>query len=68
MDGCLWKRVGVRHCFTLVMYGFCSNNALYSAGLSFMFIFLLTPFDTKDCYFQSNLSLVLLIKVTSRPS
>ena len=27
-----------------------------------MFIFLLTPFDTKECYcFESNLSLVLLI-------
>ena len=47
------------------MYGFCSSNALYSASLSFrMFIFILTPFDTSDCYyFGLNLSLVLLIKV-----
>ena len=48
------------------MHRFCSNNALYSANLSFMFIFFFffTPFDTKDCnYFESNLSLVLLIKV-----
>ena len=31
---------------SLVMYGFCSNNALYSASIAFMvFIFLLTPFD-----------------------
>ena len=45
--------------------GFWSNNALYSASLSFiMFIFLLTPSDAKDYYyFESNLSLVLLIKV-----
>ena len=34
------------------MYGFCSSNALYSTSLSFrMFIFLLTPFDTWDCYY-----------------
>ena len=36
--------------FSLVMYGFCSNNTFYSASpLSFMvFIFVLTPFDTWD--------------------
>ena len=48
-----------KHCFSLVMYWFCRNNALYSAGLSFrLFIFLLTPSVTWDCYyFESNLSL-----------
>ena len=51
------------HCFLLVMYGFCWNNVLYITILSF--IFLLTAFDTKGCYyFESNLSLVLLIKVS----
>ena len=57
--GCLLKVVGgSRHCFSLVMYGFSSNNALYTALLSFtMFIFLLTLFDCY--YFESNLSLVL---------
>ena len=57
---------GVRHCFTLAIYGFSRNNALYSAGLSFTFSFFLTFFDTKYCYFESNLSLALLIKVTTR--
>ena len=47
------------------MYGFCSNDALYSLCVSFrVFIFLLTPFDTWDCYYlRSYLSLVLLMKV-----
>ena len=37
---------GGKHCFSLIIYGFCSSNALYSASLSpRMFIFLLTPFD-----------------------
>ena len=32
-------RKGGKHCFSLVMYGFRSSNALYSATLSFrMFI------------------------------
>ena len=49
--------------FLLVMYGFCWNNVLYITILSF--IFFLTAFDTKGCYyFESNLSLVLLIKVS----
>ena len=54
-----------KHCFSLEVYGFCNNIALYSASLSFvMFIFLLTPFDTKGSYYsESNLCLVLLIKV-----
>ena len=35
-----------KHYFLLIMYGFCSSNALYSASLLFrMFIFVLTPFD-----------------------
>ena len=29
--------IGVgKHCFSLVMYGFCSDNALYSASLWFI--------------------------------
>ena len=28
-------RKGGKHCFSLVMYGFCSSNALYLASLSF---------------------------------
>ena len=47
------------------MYGlFSSSNALYSASLSFMFIFLITSFDAWDCYyFESNPSLILLEKM-----
>ena len=31
---------GRKHCFPLIMYGFCSNNVLSSASLSFaLFIF-----------------------------
>ena len=53
-----------RRCFSLVTYGLCTNNTLYSASLSFMFIFFLTSFDATDCYcFKSNLRLVLLIKM-----
>ena len=39
--------VGVgKHCFSLIRYGFCRGNVLYSASLSVtMCIFLLTPFD-----------------------
>ena len=57
--------IGVKHCFSLIIDGFCSSNAFNSSRLSFrMFVFLLAPFDTKDCYFfESSLSLVLLIKV-----
>ena len=62
VTGCL-KGEGGKYFFS--MYGFCNNNALYSASLLFkMFIFLLTSFETWDChYFGSNLSLVSLIKV-----
>ena len=39
LGGCLYK--GSEHCFSLIMYRFCSNSALYSASLSFkIFIFL----------------------------
>ena len=38
-----------KHCFSLVMYGFCSSNALYSASLSFR-MFFLTPLETWNCY------------------
>ena len=56
--GVVYRSGGDRHCFSLIRYGFCGSNVLYSAGLSFrMFIFLLTPFDTWDCYyFRLNLS------------
>ena len=56
---------GQKHCFLLMMYRFCSNNALYSAILSFtMFIFLWNPFDTWELhYFESNINLVWHIKV-----
>ena len=56
--------IGVKHCFSAVMHGYCGYNAFYSASLSFMFILLLNPFDIRDCYhFKSNLRLVLLIKI-----
>ena len=56
---------GQKHCFLLMMYRFCSNNALYSAVLSFtMFIFLLHLFNTWDCYyFEPNINLMWHIKV-----
>ena len=43
----------------------CSNNALYSAISSFtILVFLVAPFNTRNYYdFESNLSLVWLIKV-----
>ena len=38
---------GMRQCFPLMMYGFYSDNALYSVSFSFtVFIFLLSPFAT----------------------
>ena len=38
---------GMEQCFPLDMYGFYSDNALYSANFSFtVFIFLLSSFDT----------------------
>ena len=54
----------LKHCFSLVMYGFCSSSAFDSAVPSFMFIFLLTSFDAiNSYYFKSNPSPVLFIKV-----
>ena len=36
-----------KHSLSLMKYGFCRSNAIYSASLSFsVFVFLLTPFDT----------------------
>ena len=38
---------GRGHCYLIMIHGFCGNNALDSASLSFAkFIHLLTPFDT----------------------
>ena len=47
------------------MYGFCSNNALYSVSRSFaIFIFLLNLLNTWCCYnFESNLSFMWHMKV-----
>ena len=43
---------GGKQWFSLVIYGFCINNITYSKSLSFTkFIFLLTPFDIRDCYY-----------------
>lgn len=55
-----------KHCFLLIMFGFCGSNAPYSANASFrLFIFLSIPFDTRDFYyFGSSLSLVLLTSLT----
>ena len=46
--GVVYRRGGGdKHCFSLIMYGFCNSNGLYSASLSFrMLIFILTPFNT----------------------
>ena len=40
------------------MSGYCSNNALHSLSYAFaMFIFLLNPFNTWQCYyFESNVT------------
>ena len=35
---------GGKHCFSLVMYGFCSNNALYIASLSLKCLFSFNSF------------------------
>ena len=53
---------GGMHCFSLIMYEFCSSNALYSVSLSFrMFVFLLTSFGTWDCYCFGGLSRRVII-------
>ena len=56
---------GGKNCFSLMMYGFCSNNALYSTSISFtMFVFRFILFDTWHYYFfGSNFGLVSPIKV-----
>ena len=58
-------RRGDKNSFSLIKYRFFRSNALYLKRLLLrMFIFLLTPFDTWDCYnFESNLNQVLLLKV-----
>ena len=53
---------GGKHYFSLMMYRFCSNNALYSRSLSFTMLFLTTFSAWGCCYFQSNLSLVWYVK------
>ena len=54
---------GVECRFSLIMYGFCSGNALYSASLTCrLFVIILTPFNTWDYYyFRLNVSLMLLM-------
>ena len=56
-----YRRKG-KHCFSLMMYEFCSSNALYLASLWFR-MFSFDYFDTWNSYFTLILSLVLLIKV-----
>lgn len=59
-----WGEKEGKLCFLLVMYGFGNSNALYTLILSFtMFILLLTPINTWDCWFRSIPSLLLLVKV-----
>lgn len=46
------RRGGSKQSFSLIMFGFCSGNALYTAILSFgLFIFLLAHFDTRGFYY-----------------
>ena len=47
MEVGVYKMGGGKVCFLLVRYGFCSNNALYSASLSItVFGFIVTSIDT----------------------
>ena len=63
----VYRRGG--HCFPLMMYRFCSNNALHPTSPSFTIFFSLTPFDTWSCnYLKSNLSLATYINVLLRKS
>ena len=56
--------VGALHCFSLKIYGFCSSNALYLESLQSISTRMFDTFDNWDhYYFESNLSLELLIKV-----
>ena len=42
---CLLKGGG-KHCFSLVIYAFCGNNALYSVSLPFKMLIFSTLFNT----------------------
>ena len=56
--------VGALHCFSLKACGFCSSNALYSESLQSISKRMFDAFDNWDrYYFESNLSLELLLKV-----
>ena len=37
-------------CFSLVKYGFCGSNALYSGSISFKSLLSITPFGIRDCH------------------
>ena len=50
---------GGKHCFPLMMYGFCSNNALYSTSLAFTIFFL-----TFNSFWYLKL---LLFEIKSQP-
>ena len=66
-DGWMEKshiEVGALHCFPLKIYGFCSSNALYLESLQSVSTRMVDFFVIWDhYYFESNLSLELLIKV-----
>ena len=70
IGACLQK--GGKHCFSLVIYEFCSNNALYSARISFILIFLLTLLYTKilnylkSVAFKKNIQVCFLVFSTRR--
>ena len=58
MGVCILKRVRSKHYISLIMYGFCCCNTLYSASLLFRMFIFLSSFDTWECNnFGSNLSL-----------
>ena len=49
---------GGEHYFSLMMYGYCSNNVLHLLSFSLkMLIFLLNPFNKWGCYYiESNVA------------
>ena len=55
--------MGALHCFSIKIYGFCSSNAFYSESLQSISTRMFDTFANWDHYFESNLSLELLIKV-----
>ena len=63
MNGEVTYRGGTLYCFSLKIYGFCSSNALYLESLQSISTRMFDTFDNWDHYFESNLSLELLIKV-----